>query len=162
MQGANNWLWTVDPGFSGQAYIHSPSSSSTFIDVKGGGGVSVKYTDQCGETAKNGVTIYSSCFTSAVTANIYPNPTTSIVNVDFNLKQSNSSANNPHLQAVLLPETVELFTGKTAKAISLQTKKDIIQNGNKAVFNVDQLAPGFYFIHINYQNNVIEKTIEVN
>lgn len=162
MPGAYNWHWTVDPGFSGSANIMQPNQSSTYVDVQVGGGISVTYSDLCGETSpRNGVTVYSNCgHYSAV--NIYPNPTTGLVNVDFNVKDSVSTVNPTKPQAVLLPETVDLFSEKSSSALFLQTKKVIIQNQNKAIFNVSGLAPGLYFIHINYRNNTVEKTIQVN
>ncbi|WP_298390315.1 T9SS type A sorting domain-containing protein, partial [Hydrotalea sp.] len=80
MTGATNWNWTVDNPTSG-IYIYSPNSPNTYMDVSKGGGVSVTYTDACGETSqKNGVTIYSPCGYSFT---VYPNPANSMVNISL-------------------------------------------------------------------------------
>jgi hypothetical protein len=78
MANATNWQWTVDNSSSG-IYILNPNSPSTFMDVSKGGGVSVTYQDQCGETSlKNGVTIYCPCGQEFV---VFPNPANSTVSV---------------------------------------------------------------------------------
>ncbi|WP_167517029.1 T9SS type A sorting domain-containing protein [Hydrotalea flava] len=78
--GATNWNWTVDNPTSG-IYIYSPNSPNIYMDVSKGGGVSVTYTDACGETSqKNGETIYSPCGYSFT---VYPNPANSMVNISL-------------------------------------------------------------------------------
>lgn len=75
----NSWQWTVDNPSSGSWYIYNPNSASTFVDVSGGGGISVTATSSCG-TTKDGVTIYSNCpHIRALIAS--PNPTTDNVTI---------------------------------------------------------------------------------
>ena len=74
----SSWLWTVDNPGSGGWYIYNPNSPTTFVDVSGGGGISVTATNSCG-TSKSGVTIWSNCHYGAITAS--PNPTTDNVTV---------------------------------------------------------------------------------
>lgn len=78
MLNVSNWNWTVDNPTSG-IHIFSPNSPGTYMDVSSGGGVSVTYTDECGETSlQNGVTIYSPCGTRFA---VFSNPASSTVNI---------------------------------------------------------------------------------
>lgn len=56
--------------------INNPNSSTTFVDVSGGGTLNLTYTDACGNNLSDGVTIYCSCH-SGYSANNFtdaPNP----------------------------------------------------------------------------------------
>ncbi len=75
-----SWQWTVDNPSSGSWVVYSPSSPSTLVAVSGGGGISVTATNSCG-TTKDGVTIYSNCFSYRLTAS--PNPTSDNVTVSL-------------------------------------------------------------------------------
>jgi len=64
-----------------QVYTFIVPILQIYMDVSKGGGVSVTYTDACGETSqKNGVTIYSPCGYSFT---VYPNPANSMVNISL-------------------------------------------------------------------------------
>ena len=71
-----SWLWTVDNPSNGSWIIYSPNSPNTNVAVSGGGGISINATNSCG-TSRNGVTIYSTCFSFSAT----PNPTTDNITV---------------------------------------------------------------------------------
>ncbi|MEO6917119.1 MAG: hypothetical protein ABI151_17115 [Chitinophagaceae bacterium] len=94
---ATSWNWTVDNPSSGSWYIASPYSSSTYVDVAGGGGVSVEATNVCG-TKKNGVTIYSNCG-SSFGLKASPNPASDKVSVSIAESQN---AKNTNKQAALI------------------------------------------------------------
>ena len=172
VDGASNWHWSVDnTSASSQINIYTPTNQSTYVDVKGGGGVSVTYTDRCGEVApKKGITVYSSCPQSSASASdisIYPNPSSSTVTIDFIPQNTVSTstaliAAKTDVTALLIPETVDLYSQLTSKAIFTLTKKQILESTGKAVFNVSGLPSDFYFIHVNYQNTTIEKTVQIN
>ena len=86
----STWLWTVDNPNSGSWYIYHPNSASTFVDVSGGGGISVTATNACG-SSKQGVTIYSNCgHSNAIIAS--PNPTSSDLTVSLTQPLSTSTA----------------------------------------------------------------------
>lgn len=91
----SNWQWTVDYlGTNSSIYIYNSNASSTYVDVTGGGTVKLTYTDLCGTTRTDGVTVYSNCrsgFGFAVT----PNPTQDNVKVssDNQTLTKNSSPN---------------------------------------------------------------------
>lgn len=88
----SSWLWTVDNPSSGSWYIYNPNSPSTFVDVSGGGGISVTATNSCGST-RNGVTIYSNCgHYSPITAS--PNPATNNVTIAITNSPNASPSNN--------------------------------------------------------------------
>lgn len=69
----SNWQWTVDfLGTNSSIYIYNPNAPSTYVDVTGGGTVKLTYTDLCGTTRTDGVTVYSNCrsgFGFAITPN---------------------------------------------------------------------------------------------
>jgi hypothetical protein len=86
----STWLWTVDNPNSGSWYIYHPTFASTFVDVSGGGGISVTATNVCG-SSKQGVTIYSNCgHSNAIIAS--PNPTSSDLTVSLTQPLSTASA----------------------------------------------------------------------
>jgi bacillolysin len=86
----SSWLWTVDNPNSGNWYIYHPTFASTFVDVSGGGGISVTATNACG-SSKQGVTIYSNCgHSNAIIAS--PNPTSSDLTVSLTQPLSTSTA----------------------------------------------------------------------
>lgn len=60
--------------------------------------------------------------------NIYPNPASSVVKVDFNSVKSSNG-----VTAVFLPETVDLFNQKTARAIMTLRTSDLIKQNNIAL-----------------------------
>lgn len=68
-----NWRWTVDRlnTTTSDIYIDQPSSTVTFVDVKGGGVVKLTYTDLCGVVQTRTVTVYSNC---PQTFTMAPNP----------------------------------------------------------------------------------------
>ena len=74
----SSWLWTVDNPANNNWYIYNQYSPSTFVDVTGGGGITISASNACG-TGKGGVTIYSNCHYGAITAS--PNPTTDNVTI---------------------------------------------------------------------------------
>ncbi|MGH2643274.1 MAG: trypsin-like peptidase domain-containing protein, partial [Chitinophagaceae bacterium] len=64
LSNGSNWQWYVDyTSPNSNIYIHSPNSSSTLVDVKGGGVVRLNYKDLCGASKQDGVTVYSTCQT---------------------------------------------------------------------------------------------------
>ena len=127
---ASSWTWSISNGFNGSCNIQSPNSPNTYVSVTGGGGVNVTFQDQCGVMSPlNGVTIYSNCSHNAsMPINIYPNPTSSVVKVDFNSVKSSNG-----VTAIFLPETVDLFNQKTARAIMTLTTSDLIKQNNIAL-----------------------------
>jgi len=160
---ATNWLWTVDnPNPLSQFYIYSQGSPQTFINVTGGGGVSVSYTDPCGYIHKSGVTLYSNCRSSA--ASIYPNPASSVLNVGFGTS-NNLTVKTALFQetsiAASLPNRVELYAANSTVPIRTETKAEILSGGNKAVFNVEGLDSGIYFLHIVYSDHTEQATAQI-
>src|SRR5665213_2788787 len=73
----SNWDWTVGYlGTNSQIYILSPYSSTTNVDVSGGGTVNLTYTDACGNPLSDGATVYSTCHSGngATNYTVAPNP----------------------------------------------------------------------------------------
>ena len=163
ISNATNWLWTVDNPATLTCYFSQANSSQTFADVKGGGGVTVSFTDACGVKHTNGVTIYSSCKAAASALNVYPNPAISVINVDFNTAPSSSSIQSSSVQPnTILPETVELYGQESASPVLSIGKKQIFNNNSVATFSIKGLKSGIYFIHAVYLGKVVEKTVEIN
>lgn len=160
---ATNWQWTVDNPATLQCYFSSPNSAQTNADVSGGGGISVRYTDACGGVHKSGVTVYSNCITTA-SAVIFPNPSNSLINVAFNKlgeQPANSSIRTKSLAAIVIPESVELFSNSSTIPIWTVNQTNILSHNNKAVFDVKGLTPGFYYIHILFKDRKEFHTVQV-
>ena len=136
-----SWLWTVDNPSSGSWYISSPNSPTTFIDVSGGGGVSISATNACG-TGRNGATIYSNCgHFSPITAS--PNPTTNDVTVAMTqslqiIKGSVATANEKKALIFKI-----IFTDQLG---SLKKQYNYSAGVNSAKISLSGLASGTYII----------------
>jgi hypothetical protein len=87
----SSWLWTVDNPANNNWYIYNPTSPNTFVDVTGGGGITISATNVCG-TGKGGVTIWSNCHYSPITAS--PNPTTNNVTIAITQSKVTSTPDN--------------------------------------------------------------------
>jgi len=158
MQGATNWHWTVDNPGSGTYNIFSPNSQSTYISVSGGGGVSVTYMDQCGETSHtDGVTIYSPCGRGmAIVA--YPNPAANQLTIQNNIV--NPGAANPNTQVTDQPSepfSVELYNAK-GQILKTGTNNNA---SRKIVLNTADVANGTYYLHIKHGTDISEQQIIV-
>ncbi len=159
-----NWQWTVDNPQTLNCSFSSPNSQNTNAYVSGGGGVTVTYTDQCGYKHSTGTTIYANCSkTSARTINLFPNPSSSVVKVNFGTTAITASAAATSISADLhvIPESVELYTQTSSIAIAVRTKKQIVQDNNQAIFNLKGLIPGYYFVHVVYTDGIEIRTVQV-
>jgi len=156
MQGATNWHWTVDNPASGTYNIFSPYSQNTYVSVSGGGGVSVTYTDACGETSHtDGVTIYSPCGRSmAIVA--YPNPAGNQLTIQNNSPGSVTLADGTtaNIQAVA-GFSVELYNSKGA---IIKTGQNTDGSKN-IVLDTTDIGNGTYFLHVKQGAEVVEKQI---
>ncbi len=133
-----SWQWTVDNPSSGSWYINSPGMPSTFVDVKGGGGISVTATSSCG-TGKNGVTIYSNCPAFAIAAS--PNPATNEVTVATVEPTSMSKAEtNTQKNKIYGIEIVDRFG-------NIKKKFSYAAGVTSTKINVSSLVSGTYIIH---------------
>ena len=164
IKNATNWHWTVDNPASLNCYFSSPNQSNTYADVSGGGGVTVTFTDSCGGVHKDGVTIYSNCghLSSAV---IFPNPSKTIVNVDFNITGAQPtvlSSKIGSLTAIMIPESVQLFSSYSTNPIITVTNFNILAHNNVAIFNVKGFLPGFYYLHILFKDHKEFQTVQIN
>ncbi|MDE3182226.1 MAG: T9SS type A sorting domain-containing protein [Bacteroidota bacterium] len=140
----NNWNWTVGYlGNSSSIYIYNPNSSSTFVDVTGGGTVNLTYNDICGGSHSDGVTVYSSCHSSNSYL-ITPNPATSQITVtkknDKTTTGDNKKVNalNANLYAIKITDQ----SGVVKKVINFGA------GVTSAQISISDLSPGSYFITI--------------
>ncbi|MEX8549114.1 MAG: T9SS type A sorting domain-containing protein [Mucilaginibacter sp.] len=158
--GATNWHWYVDNPSSGTFYIQSPNSQSTYITVRGGGGVSVTYTDQCGNTStRSGVTIYSPCGTGSSIAS-YPNPADQEMTVSYQTTSSPNQAATSDADTQSKPInsfSVELYNDK-GKVL----KSGKSSNGKGVVLNTADIQNGNYFLHVKDGKEVIKKQVVIH
>jgi hypothetical protein len=160
MPPGTSWQWTVDNPASGTYNIFSPNSPSTYVSVSGGGGVSVTYTDPCGETShRDGVTIYSPCGRANVIA-AFPNPANDKLTVQ---NQVLPNTNSPAFTAQAVPADnaylndfeVVLYNDKGKVLKSGKNRK-----GNLAVvLNTLDIPDGTYYLHITQGKDKTEKQI---
>jgi len=140
----NNWNWTVNYlGTNSSIYILNPNSSSTFVDVTGGGTVGLTYKDICGGSHTDGVTVYSSCHSSN-TYLITPNPANSQITLTTNNNKNNATTNeevNPSIATIYAIKITDQL-GVTRKSLNFGSGVVSTQ------IPVSDLPPGSYFISI--------------
>ncbi len=168
---ATNWHWTVSNTSPGSTLtFRSPNSPGTIVTVHGGGGANVSYTDPCGNTATNGVTIYSPCGTGSRIAS-YPNPANQEMTVDYQTADSSnpastaeqtssadqtSTSNSSTQSKTLNSFSVELYNDK-GKVL----KSGKSANGKAVVLNTADIPNGNYFLHVIDGKQVTKKQVVI-
>jgi hypothetical protein len=159
---ASNWHWTVDNPSSASYNIFNPYAQSTYVSVSGGGGgISVTYTDPCGETSyREGTTIYSPCARKYAFV-AYPNP----ANGQLSIKLNNEAKG---FQAISLDNTTvsegntnfiaELYDGRGRLLKKSQTQN----NESELTFNTSDLTNGTYYLHIKSGTDLIQKQVIIH
>ena len=158
---ASNWHWTVDNPSSANYNIYNPYAQSTYISVSGGGGgISVTYTDPCGETShREGATIYSPCARGYAYV-AYPNPASSQLSVKFNTAPTGVQAISTDNTALSVGNTnfiAEIYDGQGR----LLKKSQTTNNEAELTFNTSDLANGTYYLHIKTGTDLIEKQVYI-
>lgn len=140
----NNWNWTVGSlGTNASIYILSPGSSSTLVDVVGGGTVNLTYNDICGGSHNTGVTVYSSCYSSN-TYQITPNPANSQITLTTSNNQNNATTNEE-----VSPSIATIYAVKITDQLGVTRKSLNFGSGVVSTqVQVSDLSPGSYFISI--------------
>lgn len=138
-----NWNWYVSYlGVNADIYIHNPTASSTYVDVSGGGIVSLTYTDACGVPQDGGgITVYSNCHAFAIT----PNP----------------AQNNITIQSVSPNSPNQLIKQVKIMDPSNNLQKSVNYNApvSNTQIDVSDLVSGIYFVQIS--NDVISETQKI-
>jgi len=139
-----NWNWTVGSlGSNSSIYILNPGSSSTFVDVTGGGTVNLTYKDICGGSHNDGVTVYSSCHSSN-TYLITPNPANSQITLTTSNSQNNAAKNEK-----VSPPIATIYAIKITDQLGVTRKSLNFGSGVVSTqIPVSDLPPGSYFITI--------------
>ena len=158
---ASNWHWTVDNPSSANYNIYNPYAQSTYVSVSGGGGgISVTYTDPCGETSyREGTTIYSPCARGYAFV-AYPNPASSQLSVKFNTAPTGVQAISTDNTALSVGNTnfiAEIYDGQGRLLKKSQTKN----NETELTFNTSDLVNGTYYLHIKTGTDLIEKQVYI-
>ncbi|EJL74346.1 S8 family peptidase [Chryseobacterium populi] len=165
---ATNWSWSVDylsPGSS--INLSSSIGPATYAEVKGGGTVKVTYTDVCGTTGSNGMTVYSICPTglSGNSFTVFPNPAASNVTItpisgiapkeaSSNFKKSGGIGKT--VQGKIHSIKVIDMTGKIKKVFQYPTG-----GIDKANIDVNGLLPGVYLLEIFDGKNVRQQKLSI-
>jgi hypothetical protein len=148
---ATSWQWTKDyvpPG--SDIFIYNPSSSSTFVDVSGGGTIKLTYTDVCGNVKIDGATIYSSCHSPGASSfNVTPNPAANAVTIQTAV-QIPLNGNNKNL--IYQIKITDGF-GNNRKLLSYKS------GITSATIPVADLKPGIYLVSIFNGNTWISKSL---
>lgn len=140
----SNWHWYADVN-PGNFNIYSPNSSSTYVSVTGGGGVRLTYTDLCGASQLDGVTIWSNCHSFRVG----PNPTRSTITIAGEDGATTSKLAPTFSEVNLYDKDGNLkkhFTFKAARSATL---------------NVNDLPLGVYVIEIINGSSSERQKIEI-
>jgi hypothetical protein len=135
----SNWHWTVDYlGNNSDIYINNPYTSSTYVDVKGGGTLKLTYTDVCGNNDSDGVTLYSHCYNNHTASfSIIPNPANSYVRIETSFDAKGSSSKN-------LIYVIRIIDGFGNQRKLLEYKSGILST----TISVSDLKPGIYLVSV--------------
>jgi hypothetical protein len=131
-----NWVWSINYLVTNsQIVIFNPYSSSTMVDVSGGGAVRLNYTDLCGVAKTDGVTVYSSCPGSFRVA---PNPT------QDNITVSTDNSTSAKISSANLIYKIKITDRLGAIRKSLEYKTPI----KSTTISTNGLGAGIYSISI--------------
>ena len=151
----SNYLWSVNYlGNNSEIIIFNPTSPSTGLSVKGGGAVRVTYTDLCGGTQTDGVTVYSSCYGFRMV--VSPNPAKSNINLSFvpadNSKTISTATGTDPLKIVESKDKtiVSLFEINTNSVVK-QWKYSESKSANYSL-NINGLRKGIYVLQVDRDN----------
>jgi hypothetical protein len=162
---ATNWNWSVSNNAHGNFYIYNRSMPQTYVDVSGGGGLNLTYTDGCGQTsALNGVTIYSSCPGSGTLSySVFPNPAINTVTVSAPTEIEKPFAEGrPSMEAMELTGNREMNqamevikVGGNISQIILVDAANVTKKWEKydepvpsSQLSLTDVAPGLYYLKI--------------
>jgi Zn-dependent metalloprotease len=142
-----NWYWTVSYlGANAQINIFSPNASTTFADVKGGGQVSLTYTDACGNALSAGATIYSMCHSGygAINYTVAPNPAQNDITVSA---ITNSNLTNAKTKTISPPNLI--YGIKITNALGILKKSVEYKSGIRSIkISVAGLNAGTYTLSV--------------
>lgn len=154
-----NWHWYVDyVSPNSRIDIISPYSSSTRVDVKGGGVVKLSYKDLCGVEKNDGVTVFSTCPSFI----IEPNPAQNTVTIG--LKTTNYPKKDITLNDQVKNNLSEIRLIKIFDIFGKLQKQQLINGGNtyQVQMDVSTLTPGTYIIEISDgKNSEMQKMVIV-
>jgi Zn-dependent metalloprotease len=157
-----NWNWTVGYlGTNSQIYILSPNSSTTNVDVSGGGTVNLTYTDACGNNLSDGVTIYSSCHSGYTATNftVAPNPVQNDMTVTALTNSNLTNAKTKNVSSSNL-----IYGIKITDVLGILRKSFEYKTGIQSIkISVTDLNPGIYSLSVfdgqqwQSQNVIVQK-----
>ncbi|SHL69546.1 Por secretion system C-terminal sorting domain-containing protein [Chitinophaga jiangningensis] len=137
-----NYVWTSTPGGStSQINIYSPSSSTSWVAVKGGGGVNITAKNACNQTVNDGVTVYAPCPMTLFA--VSPNPAVSSVSITP--KQDGNMMKAAGTERALQIQVVSVFD-----QMGNRVKQQKFSNTGTAQLNISGLKQGMYYIEIEY------------
>lgn len=183
-----NWNWSVTYlGTNSSIYIYNPGSSSTMVDVKGGGTIKVTYNDACGNAGNSGLTIYSSCHAlmagtpaPARAYSLSPNPSGSTVTITANSSKTPAPPVATQLQKTATKTGTNSVSAQTSDEMmvtnaSIKQVKIVDAHGrvvktldysvaqSQVKIDVSRLSAGIYFVSISngrqvsYEKLVIQR-----
>lgn len=139
--GTSNWHWFTDvlpPNV--QVNIYSPNSPSTWVSIKGGGGVvKLSFTDNCGRPQTGGVTIYAACQFASLFQAVYNEDSQSI-----DIKMHDDVDPNDYLNETYI-KSIRLFAPNGKGVIVDQS----YQEGTlQQTIDVPELESGRYLLEV--------------
>jgi len=135
----SNWNWSVSYlGNNSQITIYSPTSPSTLVSVKGGGTVRLNYTDACGVAKSDGVTVYSTCYSSFFTAS--PNPAGDEVTINATDQSATAQTTGSSAKQKIYKVEIVDQTGNKRKEFEFK------QGISNTTLNIADLPSGLYTI----------------
>ncbi len=160
--GTGSWNWSVTSG-SG-IVIYSPQFSGTLVGVTAGGSVSVAFTDICGASRNEGITVYNSgCYGYRLVAS--PNPAKGNINLgiikeDAGTAIVESATNRPLTRIESKGKTIiSLFEVNTNLMIKQWKQNE--SASPRYNLNISGLRKGVYVIQVDRDNTTMQTKIIV-
>lgn len=145
LMGITNYSWSVYP--AGYHWIGNQGTPGITLTISNTGIYSLELdaTNPCGVSGvETSVWVYDPLSMFVV----YPNPSSSILKVS---KKSTLTS----VQVDQSPFDAQIFNGQGENVATPSF------DGNDIVFDVSNLKPGFYFLHIHYKGETIKRQIKV-
>ncbi|PUZ24714.1 hypothetical protein DCC81_10215 [Chitinophaga parva] len=145
----SNYVWTAQPsGTNSSINIYNPSGSSSYVSVRGGGGITITAKDACNENVQDGVTVYAPC-PQSFAFSLSPNPAVSTVNI-----QPRSSTD---VMAEKLAVTPQITQVNVYDQMGNRVRQQKVAGTSTVQINVSGLRLGYYTVEIEYNNKQKER-----
>ncbi|MEZ0610098.1 trypsin-like peptidase domain-containing protein [Fibrella sp. WM1] len=145
LPGATSYTWSWPSGWT---YLSGQNTYSLAVRTSNIGGLVSVRAGACGGQGGSPASVYTSVSGCFARINVFPNPTSEVVQVEFDQVDT----------ASFLPEQLTIYSEKTMRPVRSISIRDAysrkaFRDGNKIDVNVSDLPRGIYYIHFTNTGN---------